>query len=276
MLENMSNYMASHQPGAYRAQFADFVLQVNIGTDSRDLRFAPDGVDVRPSAGDAQLSFAFSEADWQSFLAADAPVGYQSLSAMAETGKLSLGGDLQLYFRHILFLEGAFQSLRNKPQIAPAPLAEASVEPIVGRYLRLNLDGVPHRIYFEEAGEGIPLLCLHTAGADGRQYRELLNSAEVTSRFRVIVFDLPWHGKSSPPAGFQQQIYQLTTDKYVDTVMAVKQALDLEQPVVMGCSIGGRAVLHLALRHGDEFRAAIGLQSATHAESRFGEELTDM
>jgi pimeloyl-ACP methyl ester carboxylesterase len=36
----------------------------------------------------------------------------------------------------------------------------------------------------------------------------------------------------------------------------------------MGCSIGGRAVLHLAIRHGEEFRAAIGLQSALHAEYR--------
>jgi pimeloyl-ACP methyl ester carboxylesterase len=34
----------------------------------------------------------------------------------------------------------------------------------------------------------------------------------------------------------------------------------------MGCSIGGRAVLHLALRHGSEFRAAIGLQSALYAD----------
>ncbi|MEO8114564.1 MAG: alpha/beta hydrolase, partial [Phenylobacterium sp.] len=49
--------------------------------------------------------------------------------------------------------------------------------------------------------------------------------------------------------------------------MAFKAALGLEQPVVMGCSIGGRVVLLLALRHGAEFRAAIGLQSATHAEN---------
>ena len=44
-------------------------------------------------------------------------------------------------------------------------------EPIVGRYLNLELLGRPHRLYLEEAGQGIPLLCLHTAGSDGRQYR---------------------------------------------------------------------------------------------------------
>ena len=44
----------------------------------------------------------------------------------------------------------------------------------------------------------------------------------------------------------------------------------------MGCSIGGRAVLHLALRHGDHFRAAIGLQSATHAEAGADTRLRDL
>ncbi|MBS0518390.1 MAG: alpha/beta hydrolase [Proteobacteria bacterium] len=138
----------------------------------------------------------------------------------------------------------------------------------MGRYLRLDFQGRPHRIYFEEVGpaDGIPLVCLHTAGSDGRQFRAVLNDPAVTARFRVIAFDLPWHGKSSPPPGFEREVYRLTTDLYVDTVMAFCRALRLERPVVMGCSIGGRAVLHLSLRHGDYFRAAIGLQSAMHAD----------
>ena len=84
----------------------------------------------------------------------------------------------------------------------------------------------------------------------------------------MIVFDLPWHGKSSPPAGFENETYQLTTDSYMATVLAVMEALDLEHPVVMGCSIGGRAVLHLALRHGRKLRAVIGLQSALYADNQ--------
>ena len=51
----------------------------------------------------------------------------------------------------------------------------AQFEPIIGRYMQLDLFGRRHRIYVEEAGEGTPLLCLHTAGADGRQYRALMN-----------------------------------------------------------------------------------------------------
>ena len=59
------------------------------------------------------------------------------------------------------------------------------IEPIVGRYLHLDLGGRSHRIYFEECGTGVPLLCLHTAGADGRQFRALLNDAAVTRNFRT-------------------------------------------------------------------------------------------
>ncbi|HKI99562.1 MAG TPA: alpha/beta hydrolase [bacterium] len=137
-----------------------------------------------------------------------------------------------------------------------------TIEPIVGRYMNLEFQGRPHRIYFEEAGQGIPLLCLHTAGSDGRQYRALLNDAEVTRDFRVVVFDMPWHGKSSPPAGWENEEYLLTTEGYTDLIMTVARALNLERPVVIGCSIGGRIVLQLALQHEAELRSVIGLQSS--------------
>jgi pimeloyl-ACP methyl ester carboxylesterase len=135
-------------------------------------------------------------------------------------------------------------------------------EPVVGRYLRFPFKGRDYRLYVEEAGQGIPLLCLHTAGADGRQYRALMNDAAITSKYRVIAFDLPWHGKSSPPDGFHREEYKLTREFYIDIIVAVAKALELDRPVVMGCSIGGRVVLGLAADHADVFRAIIGLQSS--------------
>lgn len=137
-------------------------------------------------------------------------------------------------------------------------------EPIVGRYLQVELEGRPCRVYVEEAGQGIPLLCLHTAGADGRQFRHLMCDEAVTSHYRVIAFDMPWHGKSYPPSGAYAQGYRLTSDAYVGMVVAISRRLGLERPVVMGCSIGGRVVLQLAQRHGPEFRALIGLEAADH------------
>jgi pimeloyl-ACP methyl ester carboxylesterase len=142
-------------------------------------------------------------------------------------------------------------------------------EPAIGRYLNCQLLGALHRLYVEEAGSGIPLLCLHTAGADGRQYRGLMNDKRVTDRFRVIAFDMPWHGKSSPPAGWQEREYQLSAADYVRLIVEVADALALDRPVVMGCSIGGRIVLHLAEQHPQRFRALIGLETAAYGEAYY-------
>jgi len=143
-------------------------------------------------------------------------------------------------------------------------MAAPTFEPIRGSYMHLSLGGRPHRLYFEEAGQGIPLVCLHTAGADGRQFRHLLNDEAVTRHFRVLAFDMPWHGKSLPPAGWQDEEYRLTTRGYVDLILAFCDALQLERPVVLGCSIGGKIVLELACEHPERFRALIGLESAAY------------
>ena len=143
----------------------------------------------------------------------------------------------------------------------------ARIEPITGRYMYLDIHGQPHRLYFEEAGQGIPLLCLHTAGSDGRQFRALLNDPEITANYRVIAFDMPWHGKSSPPEGFQDEEYLLTTDGYVDIIVAVAEALELDGPVPIGCSIGGRIVLELAKRHPEKFRCPKLLSTGRPAQT---------
>lgn len=142
----------------------------------------------------------------------------------------------------------------------------ARIEPVVGRYAHLSIEGKPHRVYFEEAGQGIPLLCLHTAGSDGRQFRGVLNDPAITRHFRVVAFDMPWHGKSSPPAGWEKGDYELTTTRYTDLIMTVARELGLHRPVVMGCSIGGRIVLDLAFKHARELRALVGLQSSAYGQ----------
>src|SRR5262245_54114289 len=106
----------------------------------------------------------------------------------------------------------------------------AEFEPIAGRYFFVDLNGERHRIYVEEAGSGIPLLCLHTAGADSRQFRHVLNDPDVTARFHVFAFDLPHHGRSNPPDAWWLERYRLTTASYVATVRAVWHALGLARP----------------------------------------------
>ncbi len=135
---------------------------------------------------------------------------------------------------------------------------------ITGRYLYLDVDGVEYRVYMEEAGSGIPLVCQHTAGADGRQYRHILEDADITSRFRVIAVDLPYHGKSLPPESkrYWEEEYKLTKKWFMAFWVALVEELALDQPVFMGCSMGGHLASDLALNHPGHFRACIGLEAS--------------
>ena len=141
-------------------------------------------------------------------------------------------------------------------------------EPIVGRYLNLTSGGDEYRIFYEEAGEGVPLVCLHTAGADSRQFRHVLNDADIAAKFRIVAFDLPYHGKSNPPDRWWLKKYRLTTKAYVSIVRDFWRDLGLKRPVVMGCSMGGAVVLKVAADYQNEITGVIGLESAAFAEGR--------
>ena len=141
-------------------------------------------------------------------------------------------------------------------------------EAIIGRYLEVPDNGAEYRIFVEEAGEGIPLLCLHTAGADSRQYRHLLNDETVTRRYRVIAFDAPYHGRSNPADGWWLKKYRLTTDSYLSIIRSVWQTMGLDRPVILGCSMGGAIVLKVAAEYQEELRGVIGLESTAFAPGR--------
>ena len=140
-------------------------------------------------------------------------------------------------------------------------------DPIVGRYVYVQCEGKTYRTYYEENGEGIPLVCLHTAGADAREYRHQLCDPDITQNFRVIAFDLPWHGKSIPPSDFylMEEEYKLTTRFYCEFIVAFCRALDLRKPVIMGQSMGGNVCLWLALKHESEFSALIALEGCEYS-----------
>jgi pimeloyl-ACP methyl ester carboxylesterase len=137
-------------------------------------------------------------------------------------------------------------------------------ENVTGRYVYLAIDGVDYRVYFEEAGAGIPLLLQHTAGADGRQWRHVLADDAVASRYRVIAYDLPYHGKSLPPEGIAwwTREYRLTKDFLMKVPVTLSDELGLDRPAFMGSSIGGHLAVDLALHFPGRFRAVIGLEAS--------------
>jgi pimeloyl-ACP methyl ester carboxylesterase len=132
---------------------------------------------------------------------------------------------------------------------------------VSGRYV----SAAGAQLFVEEAGAGRDLLLLHTAGSDARQYHHLLADPELRAGWHMVAFDMPAHGRSSRVA---EGGWRLTTDRYVEIVMAAARALELREPVVLGCSMGGQICLELALRQPDYFAATIACQAADHVESR--------
>ena len=187
--------------------------------------------------------------------------GWHDLLALTKRREAMLEGDLHPFMAHLQYFKDVLALPRHQRSGSVAGMT-GHIEPMVGRYVHVEIGGETHRIYFEENGAGIPLVCLHTAGSDERQWRHLLGDEEFAKNFRIIAFDMPWHGKSNPPASWSGEEYQLTTARYTETIRAFCKALELEKPVVMGCSIGGRIVLNLAIDHAAEFRALIGLEAA--------------
>ena len=141
--------------------------------------------------------------------------------------------------------------------------------PIRGGYVYLTVQDDEYRVYYEEAGAGIPLILMHTAGTDGRIYRHLLEDAEITADFRVVAVDLPYHGKSLPPTTREwwTEEYKLTTSFLFDFMLAVNDALELDRPVYMGASMGGHLAVDLAISHPESFRAVIGLEAGLDTAS---------
>jgi pimeloyl-ACP methyl ester carboxylesterase len=105
--------------------------------------------------------------------------------------------------------------------------------------------------------EALPaILCIHTAGQSGVQWRHV--ARDLANRgYRVIVPDLPGHGRSEPaPSGPVTSIVD-----YGDWLCSVLDALEVERPYVIGCSIGGKLTLELATRPERALSGAIAMEA---------------
>ena len=108
----------------------------------------------------------------------------------------------------------------------------------------------------------------------GTQWRHLFEMPEITSRFRLIAYDLPGHGKSMPPVQREwwAEPYELKGEFLRSIPVELARALDCEDPAFMGCSVGGLLALDLAHKHSDLFRAVISVEGALNIEG----DLADM
>ena len=223
-----------------------------------------------PGDGAGVITLSAEPSVWMQMLAAVPPRFLNDISPPLTAGLLKRTGEELVFAQYFPAIMRAVELLRapidtqiNAPrEDGPLPRFDSPT----GRYVHLDLGGHDHRIYFEEAGSGIPLLLQHTAGCHGSQWRHLFETAEITDHFRLIAYDLPFHGKSIPPVGqrWWQERYRLRGALLRSVPVALARALELDQPVFMGCSVGGLLALDLALHHPELFRAVVSIEGALH------------
>lgn len=240
-------------------------------TDSGSVRILT-AVDVNDTWN---FCFSIDNAAWSRFCQVPPPRGHTTAQAIVATiGASCIRGDRVVWAQYAQVLDRVLAALRDRVAegsvaVRPDPAGTPGLSPIAGRYLTVDVGGAPRRLYVESSGDGIPVLCLHTAGADSRQFRHLLEDAELTTRYRFIAFDMPWHGRSDAPPDWETTTYRLDTETYAATVLAVLDALELRQPVLLGCSMGGAIALYMASRHGDRFAGVCALEGGLGNPGRF-------
>lgn len=232
---------------------------------------------VKEVDGAAQFTLSAPDAVWDKFLEPVPPRHYHSIFAMQrQVREFAVEGD-QLAFaqychiaRRVLEI-GKWLALGNA---APAPvtlrpkLGDWPAPALTGGYVSVRAQRQDYRVFRESAGSGRDVLCLHTAGADGRQFHRLMADPRIVAEHRLTAFDLPWHGRSLPPEGGIHGSWRLNTDLYVDLIMGFIAAAGLDRPVVLGASMSGEICLELAYRHPEAFSAIVACEASDRIEGR--------
>ena len=105
------------------------------------------------------------------------------------------------------------------------------------------------RLYYEERGEGAPIVCIHGSSSSARMWPDAAID-ELARLGRVIVYDRRGCSRSERPEPFETSVVQQAED-----AASLLEVLGATPAVVIGRSYGGEVALELALRHRDHVRA---------------------
>ena len=220
---------------------------------------------------------AGSEA-WAGFFQENPIPKYADILCMFTEKDAAITGNTELFWQNIQFIYGLFMAMGHRIPLSPSLAARAEqmggnghVEEVVGRYVHVELDGHTYRTFFEESGsqDAIPMVCLHAANIDARAWRHQLADPDYTNRFRMIAFDMPWHGRSLPPQELLRTEYLLTSDFYRRFVAAFCDALKLDKPILVGCSMGGYIMFYMAYHDPERYRAFVSAAGRDYEPRRW-------
>ncbi len=124
------------------------------------------------------------------------------------------------------------------------------------------------RLYYEEHGEGAPILCVHGGGSSAMLWADAVTA--LARLGRVISYDRRGCTRSERPEPYERT----TVTEQADDAAALLSALADQPAVVVGRSYGGAVGVELALRRPDLVRALVLLEGDALGLSRTGLEWT--
>jgi len=119
----------------------------------------------------------------------------------------------------------------------------------------VTADGV--RVYYEHAGSGSALVMVHGASQDTLSWKYVIDL--FAQHYSVYALDLPGHGKSALPAGGP---FTATPDN-ARTVLQCLEALQIQDAVLMGHSMGGGVVVQVAILAPTQVRGLVLVDGAS-------------
>ncbi|MCC6535558.1 MAG: alpha/beta hydrolase [Burkholderiales bacterium] len=99
------------------------------------------------------------------------------------------------------------------------------------------------RLYYEEAGSGTPVVFVHEFAGDLRSWEPQLRY--FARRYRCIAYN----ARGYPPSDVPKALAKYSQAIHVDDIAGMLDALDIRRAHIVGCSMGGYAAVHFALRH---------------------------
>lgn len=119
-------------------------------------------------------------------------------------------------------------------------------------------DGV--KLYYEEAGSGLPLVFVHEFGGDYRSFEQQMRY--FSRRYRCIAYN----ARGYPPSDVPDNPAQYSQEHARDDVLAVLDGLGIDKAHVAGVSMGASATLHFGLKYPQRARSLVVCGCGTGSE----------
>jgi pimeloyl-ACP methyl ester carboxylesterase len=107
------------------------------------------------------------------------------------------------------------------------------------------------KLFYEEAGEGLPIIFVHEFAGDRRSYETQMRY--FSRRYRCIAYN----ARGYPPSDVPENLAMYSQERARDDIRSMLDGLEIDKAHVVGISMGGFATLHFGMRYPDRARSLV-------------------